>query len=70
MDSLLVIGLAAGTIPRQYQRVYGDIHMDGVEIDPDIIHVGELFFDMNAEKMPSLTAYAEDGRYVLRKLTQ
>jgi spermidine synthase len=70
VDSLLVIGLAAGTIPRQYQRVYGNIHMDGVEIDPDIIHVGELFFDMNTEKMPSLTAYAEDGRYVLRTLTQ
>ncbi|MCU0481831.1 MAG: fused MFS/spermidine synthase, partial [Anaerolineae bacterium] len=70
MDSLLVIGLAAGTIPRQYQRVYGDIHMDGVEIDPDIIHVGELFFDMNTEKMPSLTAYAEDGRYMLQKLNR
>lgn len=70
MNSLLVIGLAAGTIPRQYQHVYGNIHMDGVEIDPDIIHVGELFFDMNTEKMPSLTAYAEDGRYMLQKLTQ
>jgi len=70
MDSLLVIGLAAGTIPRQYQHVYGNIHMDGVEIDPDIIHVGELFFDMNTEKMPSLTAYAEDGRYMLQKLSQ
>ncbi|MDZ4669567.1 MAG: fused MFS/spermidine synthase [Phototrophicales bacterium] len=70
VESLLVIGLAAGTIPRQYQRVYGNIRMDGVEIDPDIIHVGELFFDMNAEKMPSLTAYAEDGRYVLRSLTR
>jgi spermidine synthase len=68
VDSLLVIGLAAGTIPRQYQRVYGDIHMDGVEIDPDIIHVGALFFDMNAENMPSLTAYAQDGRYILNQL--
>ncbi|PJF28741.1 MAG: spermine synthase [Phototrophicales bacterium] len=69
VDSLLVIGLAAGTIPRQYQRVYGDIHMDGVEIDPDIIHVGALFFDMNAQNMPSLTAYAQDGRYILNQLT-
>ena len=68
VQRLLVIGLAAGTIPRQYQRVYGDMHMDGVEIDPDIIHVGELFFDMNAEYMPSLTAYAQDGRYILGQL--
>lgn len=65
---LLVIGLAAGTIPRQYQYVYGDIQIDGVEIDPDIIHVGELFFDMNATHMPNLTTYAQDGRYVLRQL--
>ncbi len=68
VNRLLVIGLAAGTIPRQYQRVYGDIHMDGVEIDPEIIHVGELFFDMNADDMPSLTAYAQDGRYILGQL--
>lgn len=69
VNSLLVIGLAAGTIPRQYQHVYGDIHMDGAEIDPDIIHVGALFFDMNPENMPSLTVYAQDGRYILNQLT-
>lgn len=68
VESLLVIGLAAGTIPRQYIEVYGNIRMDGIEIDPDIIAVGARFFDMNAESMPGLTVYAGDGRYVLNTL--
>lgn len=68
MDSLLVIGLAAGTIPRQHIAVYGDLPMDGIEIDPAIIEAGERFFQMNATHMPSLTTYAEDGRYILNQL--
>ena len=68
VESVLVIGLATGTIPRQYIEVYGDIPIDGIEIDPTIIEAGEQFFDMNKEKMPSLTTYAEDGRYMLNQL--
>ncbi|MEQ8673391.1 MAG: fused MFS/spermidine synthase [Aggregatilineales bacterium] len=68
VDSLLVIGLATGTIPRQYIEVYGDIPMDGVEIDPEIINAGARYFDMNTTMMPNLTVHAEDGRYVLRHL--
>lgn len=67
-ESLLVIGLATGTIPRQHITVYGDIPIDGVEIDPGIIEVGAEYFQMNDEFMPSLTTYAQDGRYVLNQL--
>jgi len=62
VDSLLLIGSAAGTIPRQYTAVYGDIPIDGVEIDPRIIEVGRQWFDMNE---PNLNAIAADGRYYL-----
>jgi spermidine synthase len=68
VDSLLVIGLAAGTIPRQFFHVYGDIPIDGVEIDPGIIEAGALYFDMNENMMPDLTIYAQDGRYMLSHL--
>ena len=67
--SLLIIGLAAGTIARQYTHVYGDIPIDGVEIDPAIVDVGARFFDMNPDAMPNLTVYAQDGRFVLNQLT-
>lgn len=70
VESLLVIGLAAGTIPRQYAHVYGDIPMVGVEIDARIIEVGERYFGMNAAELPSLRAYAEDGRYILNRLDE
>jgi spermidine synthase len=63
VQSLLVIGLAAGTIPRQYQHVYGDIRMVGVEIDGGIIQAGNDYFEM--ANMPSLEAIAQDGRYIL-----
>ncbi len=62
VDSLCLIGLAAGTIVRQYTTVYGPIPIDGVEIDPEIIAVGRRFFAMNE---PNLRAYAQDGRYFL-----
>ena len=68
MESVLMIGLATGTIARQHIAVYGDIPMTGVEIDPGIIEVGAQYFDMNSEMMPSLTTYAEDGRYILNSL--
>ncbi|MBK8135358.1 MAG: fused MFS/spermidine synthase [Chloroflexi bacterium] len=68
VKSLLVIGLAAGTIPRQYQHVFGDIRMTGIEIDPAVIEAGKRFFGMSAEEMPSLTAIADDGRLALNGL--
>ena len=65
VESVAIIGLAAGTIARQYTAVYGDIPIAGIEIDPDIIRVGEEYFGMD---MPNLTTYAQDGRFMLNKL--
>ena len=58
VDSLLVIGLAAGTIPDQYTEVYGPIPIDGVEIDPAIIRVGREYFGMT---QPNLDATRPTG---------
>lgn len=68
VDGLLVIGLAAGTIPRQYNAVYPQIHIDGIEIDGEIIEVGAQYFGMNSQEIPGLNTYAEDGRYILNQL--
>lgn len=68
VESLLTIGLAAGTIPRQHAHVYGNIPMTGIEIDPAIIEAGADFFEMNADSLPSLESRAEDGRYALKQL--
>lgn len=68
VEALAIVGLAGGTIARQYLAVYDDIPIDGIEIDPKIVEAGARFFDMNSEKMPSLTVHVQDGRYALRAL--
>lgn len=62
VQSLALIGSAAGTVSKAYTQVYGPIPIDGAEIDPEIIRVGREYFDMNE---PNLNAVAQDGRYFL-----
>jgi spermidine synthase len=57
--NMAIVGLAAGTVARQATSVFGNIPIDGFEIDPAIIAVGKKYFDMN---MPNLNAIAQDGR--------
>ena len=57
--SLAVIGLAAGTVARQYNGLYGPLPIVGVEIDPLVVEVGERFFDL---RLPNLTTVVADGR--------
>jgi len=59
LQSMAIIGLAAGTSARQASEVFGPIPIDGYEIDPAIIDVGRMYFDMNEV---NLNAIAEDGR--------
>ena len=54
-----IVGLAAGTTARQMTAVYGDIPIDGFEIDPKIVEVGQKYFDMN---MPNLNIVIGDGQ--------
>ncbi len=67
VKSALLLGLGAGTVPKQLTKAYGSqIHVDGVEIDPAIIDLGRRYFAMTE---PNLTAIAEDGRYQLNSNT-
>jgi predicted membrane-bound spermidine synthase len=62
-----IVGLAAGTTARQAGAVYGDIPIDGWEIDPGIVEVGRKYFGMT---MPNLNVHIEDGRYGLSRSTE
>lgn len=70
VDSMLLIGLAAGTIPRQHLSVYDDILIDGIELDPKIVEAGAQYFDMNAQAMPQLNTYVGDGRFLLNQIAR
>jgi spermidine synthase len=55
-----LVGLAGGTVARQFTAIDGEIPIDGVEIDPKIVDVGRRYFDMTE---PNLHVTVADGRY-------
>lgn len=66
-DRVLIVGSAAGTVARQFDRYYPATLMDGVELDPAVVETGRRFFDMNES---SLTVHVADGRPFLETSDQ
>jgi len=64
VESIAILGLAAGTISRQASVVFGPLPIEGFEIDPTIIQVGRAYFNMNQQ---NLQAIAQDGRLGLAR---
>lgn len=65
INNMAVVGLAAGTIPKQVTRVFGPIPIDGIELDPAIIEVGRDYFALNET---NINVIVGDGRYELNQL--
>lgn len=63
-----IIGLAAGTIARQYAHFFGPgghLAIDGVEIDPEVVRAGYDYMDL-ALADPWMTLFSDvDGRVFL-----
>ena len=64
---IAIVGLAAGTTARQMTAVYGNIQIDGYELDPKIVEVGQKYFGMT---MPNLNIVIGDGRLNLERSDQ
>lgn len=64
VDSLLIVGLAAGTIAQQYKSLYPNIRVDGVEIDGDILKVARKHFELDSF-VARENQYVMDGRTFL-----
>lgn len=56
-ESLLIIGNSAGTTARAFEHYFGDVRVDGVEIDAEVSAVGEKYFDA-----PMSSVVNADGR--------
>lgn len=65
-ERMAVVGLAAGTIPKQFTRVFGPVEIDGIELDPAIVAVGREFFALDE---PNIRAIIGDGRHELNRLS-
>jgi predicted membrane-bound spermidine synthase len=61
---IAIIGLAAGTAARQATAIYGNIPIDGYELDKKIVEVGRDYFHMD---MPNLNVILGDGRLNLER---
>jgi spermidine synthase len=64
VESVALVGLAGGTMARQYTQVYGPLPIDGIEIDPKVVQVGRDYFGMD---QPNLNVIVADGRYALAR---
>src|SRR5829696_2632575 len=60
-----ILGNAAGTTSRAYERFFPRTRVDGVEIDPELSEIGRRYFDMNN---PRLRRFHEDARPFLRRI--
>jgi predicted membrane-bound spermidine synthase len=67
LHNACIIGLGAGTIPRELSNIYGAIPIDGVEIDGEIVNLARHYFAMNE---PNLHVFVQDGRYYLQTTRQ
>ena len=65
LKRVAVIGLAAGTIPKQYTRVFGPVPIDGIELDGAIMQAGVDYFALDE---PNINLIVGDGRYQLNQL--
>ncbi len=62
---MAVVGLAAGTIPKQFTQVFGPLPIDGIELDPAIAQAGRDYFALNER---NINVIIGDGRYELNRL--
>lgn len=66
--SLLMLGSAAGSVPKQFLAIYGpETMVDAVEIDQQIIEAGRRYFALEDQdpNYPNYTTHAQDARFWL-----
>ncbi len=65
VQSLALLGSAAGSIPKQFLAIYGpETIIDAVEIDPQIVEMGREYFDLEDQdpRFPNYTTHIADAR--------
>ena len=57
---VLYIGLGGGSAPKRTWRDFPDVHIDAVELDPEVVDVAYKYFELPRD--PRLEVEVEDGR--------
>ncbi len=64
IERILVIGAGAYTLPKYFKNYYKNSDISVVEIDPEMINIGETFFDL---KKYDIKTIAGDAKIVIKK---
>jgi spermidine synthase len=64
----LVIGLGGGSVVKRMWRDYPDMHLDVVELDPDVVDVARRFFALPDDAR--IGVHVDDGRRFLETSTE
>jgi spermidine synthase len=67
VESMLVLGGAALTLPVVFQNRRPDMDISVVEIDPAVTELAERYFAYGASSHPNIRVHHEDGRVWLRQ---
>ncbi|WP_193771313.1 spermidine synthase [Candidatus Magnetaquicoccus inordinatus] len=64
-ESVLIIGLGGGTLPTVLQKIYPQLKIDCVELDPAVTHVAQQYFYFMPASQTRL--FNEDGRVFVKR---
>lgn len=62
---VLVVGLGGGSVVKRYWRDYPWIHVDAVELDPEIAEIAHAFFEVPHD--PRIAVHVAEGREFIRR---
>lgn len=65
IERVAMIGLGGGSIQRAYQNAYPQVHIDSVDIDPEVVRIAERFFHVRESSTHNI--HVQDGRLFLRR---
>ena len=68
---LCVVGMACGINAAQWHHFFSapyDLHVDGAELDPEVVRLGRHYFDLPEDTAGWLRVYTLDGRSLLERL--
>lgn len=64
VERIAIVGFAAGTTAEQAKSVFPNVFIDGIEIDPRIVEVGKMYFNLKLDRTHLMIG---DGRALLER---
>lgn len=67
-ERVLFVGLGGGTLPIVLRQYYPKVHIDSIELDPEVVEVARRYFGFREDEQ--MRIYVGDGRVHIRRLVR